>query len=313
MIHLLGICIIKGRGTTHVHLGYDPKTDTYITLPPPKLGRQWAVCAYYKSKIFLIGGFTMRRKARITGMNEIYDVKRKRWTQGALLEKYRRYGCGRENPIIDGRIYVTHGQFYEKKFLCGNLVYDIEKDRWVAGKSARICRDGVGCATVNEKLHVIGGRNNGNGLNFHEVYDPKTDRWRFRNPLPINRADISCVVIRNKIYCFGGYGGRKVMSVERGNVNADVYEYNPKTNIWKEKQPMPTARWGVIAVTDGRKAYVFAGGVAHCRKNDKYCNILEIFDPSKPFGKQWKVGKRMAIIAQGLMGVFIPENEEGNY
>lgn len=308
MIHLLGICAIKGRGITHVHLGYDPKTDSYVMLPSPKLGRQWAVCAYYKGKIYLISGYTLRKKACITGRNEVYDVKQKRWYEAAPLPlKYRRYGCGRENPIINGRIYVTHGQGYRRKgirqFFCGNLVYNIVTNQWGAGKSAYTRRDGAGCAVTNGKLHVIGGRDNGpEGIPHHEVYDPKTNKWRFKNPLPENRADISCVVFNGEIYCFGGYGGEKPMGIDKGNVNNNVYVYNPKTDLWREVSPMPTARWGPIAVTDGKKIYVFGGGVTHHRRADKTSDILEVYNP---ITDKWEKRKPMPIVTQGLMGVFV--------
>jgi hypothetical protein len=89
------------------------------------------------------------------------------------------YGATRENPVINGLIYVTHGQ--AAPFYTSNYVYDPVPDRWRTKSSAQHPRDVVGCCVLDGKLYVIGGRANKpgsytslaspNGLIDHEIYD----------------------------------------------------------------------------------------------------------------------------------------------
>ena len=69
-----------------------------------------------------------------------------------------RYGATRENPVIGGKIYVTHGWNNDYFFTC-NYVYDPVNDTWELKGSANHPRDGVACGVINNKLYVVGGRN----------------------------------------------------------------------------------------------------------------------------------------------------------
>jgi N-acetylneuraminic acid mutarotase len=73
--------------------------------------------------------------------------------------------------------------------------------------------------------------------------------------MPIARSGIGAVVIDGMIYVIGGEGWVD----ESGGVFRTTEAYDPKSNSWVEKTPMPTARHGFAkGVLDG-KIYAVSG------------------------------------------------------
>ncbi len=117
--------------------------------------------------------------------------------------------------------------------------------------------------TVNKKIYVIGGYNTAQKVveeydsaqKVVEEYDPTLDKWtRKASPQFGHAAHASCV-INNIIYVFGGDKGMGWIP--------DVEAYNPATNMWTEKAPIPIddnvafGMMGCVAFND--KAYLIGG------------------------------------------------------
>ena len=99
------------------------------------------------------------------------------WTTGAPMP-VSKYGITRENPVINGKIYVTHG--LDGGFHVDNYVYDPATNTWQQKQPATDLRDGTGCGVIDNKLYVTGGRADyvgPYGTSFNEVYDPLLDTW----------------------------------------------------------------------------------------------------------------------------------------
>ncbi|MBK7031576.1 MAG: hypothetical protein IPH45_21330 [Bacteroidales bacterium] len=73
------------------------------------------------------------------------------------------WGATRVDPVINGKIYVTHG-LDGTNFYTTNFVYDTITNAWELKGLANHARDGVGCGIIDNKLYVIGGRNVTNSL-----------------------------------------------------------------------------------------------------------------------------------------------------
>lgn len=91
--------------------------------------------------------------------------------------------------------------------------------------------------------------------------------WSSKTDLPSIRYCNKVVSLNGKLYSIGGYNNIT------GATNT-LFEYDPSTDIWSEKQGMlaPKGSFGAAAV-DG-KIYVFGG------LNDKALNSVEVYDPS---------------------------------
>jgi N-acetylneuraminic acid mutarotase len=101
---------------------------------------------------------------------------------------------------------------------------------------------------VNGKIYVIGG-----SANYE--YDPVTDNWTAKKPMPTPRQYFGIAVYESKIYTIGGCN-----LINENSVFYSINEvYDPATDMWENKQPMPTARGRLEAnVVDGR-IYMMGG------------------------------------------------------
>ena len=155
-----------------------------------------------------------------------------------------------------------------------------EQGAWRTAKSPPTKRTEVAAATVNGKIYVVGGFEEpgiGNFLNFAitpalEVYDPSLDQWTTKTPMPEVLHHVGIGVAGGKLYVIGGYtqSGFTVW-----HPVATVYAYDPATDVWAERAPMPTPR-GALAVTEHDGKLYAIGGY------DRKANTaaVEVYDPA---------------------------------
>jgi N-acetylneuraminic acid mutarotase len=145
-------------------------------------------------------------------------------------------------------------------------------DTWTSKASMHTARSQLGVATVNGKTYAIGGctaegyipNNEGNNFktkgwitNANEEYDPTTDKWITRTPMPTARYNFTIAAYQGKIYCLGGVINNYVgIYVNYTNAN-EVYD--PITNSWETKTPIPETDLGQANVVDD-KIYFIGGG-----------------------------------------------------
>jgi N-acetylneuraminic acid mutarotase len=178
--------------------------------------------------------------------------------------------------VVDRRIYAIGG--FNGYYLDINEVYDPSVDAWVSRKPMMTARKDFGIAVYQNKIYVMGGATGEldhtavTGVN--EVYDPITDSWTRKTPMPTPRQGFQANVVEGKIYCTGGYrlvsqgGGR---STQQFNLN-EVYD--PETDTWTTKAPLPTAVYGYASAVVNNKIYVI-GGIGAFDSID----LSQIYDP----------------------------------
>jgi len=107
--------------------------------------------------------------------------------------------------------------------------------------------------------------------------------WERLPDLPYKAADGTAVVIDDKIIVIGGYHPTADTPLNCTQI------YNITTGTWSEGTPMPTARWGPIAATNGKRVFVFGGSKAG---HDYTIKKLEIYDPDSD---SWTTGNRSPV------------------
>jgi N-acetylneuraminic acid mutarotase len=209
------------------HYTYNPSTNTYsrkADLPTP---RTWATCAIVDGKIYVIGGYSYRYPIGATNVCEAYDPSTDTWTTRSPMPT-RLYGAARENPVIDGKIYVTHGR--DSGFHGTVYVYDPSTDRWENRSSSLHPRDGVACGVIFDKLYIVGGRADDvgpHGLDFNEEYNPRLDA---AHALTVDQAkgaaiaNMSVTLSDVKSVCLENENGNMVYTIHvaKLNVSYDV-------------------------------------------------------------------------------------------
>ncbi|MGD0405021.1 MAG: DUF2341 domain-containing protein, partial [Candidatus Bathyarchaeia archaeon] len=197
-----GIMGVQYQNVIHLfyknfHYVYDPVAGTFTQLADVPTPRTWGTCAVVGGKIYVIGGYqydSLGNPVAPSSVNEVYDVASNTWATAAPLPNAL-YGITRENPVINGKIYVTHG-FNNAVFSEATYVYDPVADSWTTGSPASHPRDGSACGVISGKLYVVGGRADTNGpygVNYNEAYDPSLDTgsggggptWVFSDPTKV--------------------------------------------------------------------------------------------------------------------------------
>jgi N-acetylneuraminic acid mutarotase len=125
---------------------------------------------------------------------------------------------------------------------------------------------------VGGKVYVFGGYLSFAGQTpIVQAYDPATDAWgQDRASMNVARWDHAGVALNGKVYAIGGVnqtaGGFAVQNA--------VEEYDPGTDSWTLKAPLPTARTGLVAVASGGRIYAIGGF-----DGTQVVNIVESYDP----------------------------------
>ena len=135
--------------------------------------------------------------------------------------------------------------------------------------------------TVNGKLYVMGGWDNGKARGANYEYDPATDKWTKKSPMPRPAHHAALAAVNGKIYAFGGFVAPATTAIPLGAAwepIADAYEFNPATDSWKPIAPLPGKRGSAIAAEVDGKIYVIGG--ATTMEGDK-APFFTAFGPAK--------------------------------
>ncbi len=152
-------------------------------------------------------------------------------------------------------------------------------DSWTTMEPMPTARSSFGVAVVAGKIYAIGGYN-GSLLGTNEMYDIETDTWTTKTPMPTARHSFAIAVYQNKIYVIGGIFDES-SAVFSGYTGVNEV-YNPSTDTWETKEPMPTARADLDANVVGDKIYLI-GGTKHDSVwpfDQDTGGVNEVYDPS---------------------------------
>ncbi len=153
--------------------------------------------------------------------------------------------------------------------------------------------------TYNGKIYIFGGNSSWNPeglttLNTTFIYDPATDTWTRGANMPTARYLATATEVNGKIYVIGG---RTLdASGSGGPVDANE-EYDPATNTWATKAPIPQAVRGHAAGAYNGKVYVFGGNTG------TYQKTVRIYDPAT---NSWSSGAQMDKARAYGQVVFVP-------
>ncbi|MEM2099200.1 MAG: kelch repeat-containing protein [Candidatus Bathyarchaeia archaeon] len=168
------------------------------------------------------------------------------------------------------------------------------ENTWVPKAPMHVARSGLGVAVVCGKIYAIGGSTfcgmwpteSGGIVGVNEEYNPTMDIWTFKKTMPTPRTNFAIATYQNKIYCIGGCTDTSIS----GDVITNVTEvYDPQTDTWETKSPMPTAQESLQANVVGGIIYLI-GGYPNGTLNLAY-------DPATD---SWSTNANMPIAAGGI-------------
>ena len=106
-----------------------------------------------------------------------------------------------------------------------------------------------GIGAIGNHIYVVGGANSALGRYATlERYTPATDTWVTKTPMSLPRDGLGVGVINGILYAVGGKSYSSMGSGVTGRLEA----YDPATDTWTTKAPMPTPRRGLgVGVVNG--------------------------------------------------------------
>ncbi|MEM3341920.1 MAG: kelch repeat-containing protein [Thermoplasmata archaeon] len=273
----------------------------------------WGICSYIPTgrtkaasgvvgnKFYVIGGDYQRF---IAGSHyasyfdtsdhlECYDPTADSWSSKTKMPTARR---GLAAAVIGTEIYAIGG--YGVTNVSSKLeCYYTTTDNWTTKAQMPTPRYELAAAVVDNKIYAIGGTNGSTHYAVVECYDPATDSWSTKSPMPTARRGLAVAVVDNKIYAIGGYNP---MFLSNEGYLSLVECYDPATDSWSTKSPMPTARSNfAVAVVDNK---IYAIGGYRCSYNNEYGKptevnhiyypIVECYDP---VNDTWMTGTSMSV------------------
>jgi N-acetylneuraminic acid mutarotase len=163
------------------------------------------------------------------------------------------------------------------------FVYDPEEDSWSERGEIPEGVNHAGFVAVNDRLYIVGGYREATfePVGAVHIYDVANQTWSQGASMPTPRGALAYTVLEGRIHTIGGTIAPPEDLEEgeegyREDRSVGVHEvYDPTTDSWEQRAPMPTPRnHHAAAATDGR-IYVTAGRAS----TNFTMTQTEVYDP----------------------------------
>jgi N-acetylneuraminic acid mutarotase len=205
----------------------------------------------------------------------IYDPASDTWTVGASPSLVRsQVSVG----VINGKMFVAGGCISadcEDGTTNALEVYDPASNTWSDAAPMPTARFGAAAGAIGGKLYVAGGTTACDPCTpttATEIYDAASDTWSAGAAIPVSRELAAAASVNGRLYVIGGFQ-RTAGDTMNGGVVATVHSYDPGTDSWSVRAPMPTARHAAAAGVVLDTIYV-AGGYSTATTG-----VMERYDP----------------------------------
>src|SRR5213596_1070724 len=192
-----------------------------------------------------------------------------------------------------GKMYVFCGLAPGWKPIGMVYEYDAAGDKWTKKKPMPLASHHVSFTEYKGKIYAFGGfvlPQSGPAawvpIDNAWEYDPARDTWRAVAPMPTKRGSPVAVTVGDRMYVIGGaVTGPKEAAVHPARAHystSAVEEYDPATNSWRSRAPLPTPRNHATAGVVNGKVYVIGGrvGGAFVSSGSSNVGVVEEYDPA---------------------------------
>lgn len=245
-----------------------------------------------EERIHVVGGYARQRVD--SNYHQVFDPVKGDWSLKLPIP----FGCNHVALATIGTRIYAFGGFIEQN-RCPHsrcFVYDAAKDAWEIIAPLSRPRGAIFALLLNDKIHLVGGRDV-RSVEWHEVYDPATDKYQIlggmrgstgTQPFAGQRDHMGVVTVDGKIHAIAG-------RMDSYDFNTSLHGvYDPKTDAWSFRAPLPTPRSGVSAVWHKDRIVVFGG-----EATNKVFGTNEAYDPKTD---TWESLMPMVMPRHGLHG-----------
>jgi N-acetylneuraminic acid mutarotase len=134
----------------------------------------------------------------------------------------------------------------------------VTHNTWTSGAPMITPRVGAAFGVIKGKVYVVSGATSSAIVTTNEIYNAAKNTWTTGAPIPTARYVPASAVVKNILYVIGGCNSQCALG---GGALTTVEAYDPTTNAWSEKSPIPVAIDSVYATESKSIIYVVGGYV----------------------------------------------------
>jgi N-acetylneuraminic acid mutarotase/glucose/arabinose dehydrogenase len=215
-------------------------TGTWTTKAPLPLAILDAGGTALGGKLYAVGGKTSASHLRSL---YVYDPATNAWSTGpALPTAYPAV----ENPAVvayNGKLYVFGGSTAAfSGAVASAAVYDPATRVWTMLAAMPTALGGAAAELIGSTIYVAGGMGaDGASVSGFWKYNPATNSWSVGPAMSTRRDNPGSAVLGGKLYIFGGRTRNADGTTPVATLNS-VEAFDPATNQWQARAPMPTGR-----------------------------------------------------------------------
>jgi N-acetylneuraminic acid mutarotase len=172
--------------------------------------------------------------------------------------------------VLNNKMHIVGGYGEQRVDRPYHHVYDQAADKWANAPQLPRGANHVGVCVAGGKLYAIAGfvEQNRKPDNLCYVLDGET--WRAIAPLPKAFAAIACVELNGMIHAIGGAIGDTF--ADKKSVEWHLV-YDPRTDQWSARKPMPTGRDHTGTLTVNGLIHVIGGRVDSFHTNSNLHHV----------------------------------------
>jgi N-acetylneuraminic acid mutarotase len=189
------------------------------------------------------------------------------------------------------------------------LAYDPATDTWLDAGEVPIGTHHAGFVRVGERLYLFGGYRDNTFEPIADVwiFDPASAAWEEGTPMPTPRGALAYTVLDGRIHAIGGtVADPEALDPEEHHPSEEdasvgTHEvYDPATDSWERRAPMPTPRNHHVAEAVQGRIYVTAG-----REGRNFTlTVTEVYDPD---ADSWTEAAPLPTGRSGVAGAVVED------
>jgi N-acetylneuraminic acid mutarotase len=212
-VYLAGGHNQSANSATDTFWRFEVESGVWEVLEPLPQGPRGALgAAVIDGSIYVAGGSSGDLSGPATADLARYDIANASWSLLAPMPTAREHlavaAADGEIVAIGGR----NGGHETHALLSATEVYDPASDSWLVGAELPVPRAGLGVATYERSVIIIGGERftDDQGASISEAfaavdaYDVANDRWSELLDLPVARHGMAAAVVDGVLYAIGG-------------------------------------------------------------------------------------------------------------
>ena len=201
----------------------------------------------------------------------------------------------------DGLAELSSVELWGQRGGCALGEVEAHDREWSFLPSMRARRSHVGCAVVDRRVYVAGGRDGEDRLRSFECFDPLAGTWQVLPDMHERRSSLAFQAVGRVLYALGGFDG------ETEHASCEMFDLG--AGAWTKLPDLDTRQSQMASVCIGEKIYLIGG----CR-NNTLTNQLLCYDTAtrtceylRPM-KEHRVSASAAVL-DGLIYVLGGANE----